>query len=256
MTSATELEGFYTTHHQLGLPPENGVQPVATYNMPCHIQLTATSLVGKNNTNNNSTGAAEHTEQHAIQLAEAYAASWERSEKDSRYNTPECDGADMEECSTTDDDDDTAEYAPARAARERNPNKCTPRIPQRQRTRATEMDGAEAHIGEIIYVSTPLPTPGSWQHIQDGQTCSNAFNTQATHGMVCKHRASKCAGSAGYASMPLAPNSTSKDYTPRGATNGHSKRYRGTTRVHGVRACIRQRHALCPTSHVRTYRIC
>jgi hypothetical protein len=151
MISATELEDFYTTHHQLGLPPESGVQPVATYNIPCHIQLTATSLVGKNNTNNNSTGAAEHTEQYTIQLAEAYAASWERSEDDSRYDTPECDGAGMEECRTTDDDDDTAECAPARAARESNPNKCTPRIPQRQRTRATEMDGAEAHIGESIY---------------------------------------------------------------------------------------------------------
>ena len=152
MISATELEDFYTTHHQLGLPPASGVQPLATYNIPCHVQLTATSRVGKNDNNNSSTGATECTVRYTTQLAEAYAASWERSEDDSRYDTPECDGAGMEECSTTDDDDDdTAECAPARAARGRNPNKCTPRISQRQRTRATEMDGAEAHIGESIY---------------------------------------------------------------------------------------------------------
>jgi hypothetical protein len=121
MTSATELEDVYTTHHQLGLPPEKGGPPSGT--IPCHIRPKATSPVGENNTDNDSTGAVEHTEQSTIQLANAYAVSWERSENDNRYNEPECDGVSAEDISTTDDEDDVAECAPARAARARTHDK-------------------------------------------------------------------------------------------------------------------------------------
>ena len=79
--------------------------------------------------------------------------SWERSEDASSDTEPDCDGvsAEDEEYSTTDEEDEVAECAPARAARARTSDKHNNRTRLRQRTRATETDGAEAHIGESIY---------------------------------------------------------------------------------------------------------
>jgi hypothetical protein len=77
--------------------------------------------------------------------------SWERSEDASSDTEPDCDGVSAEEYSTTDEDDEVAECAPARAARARTSAKHKNRTRLRQRTRATETDGAEAHIGESIY---------------------------------------------------------------------------------------------------------
>jgi hypothetical protein len=93
---------------------------------------------------------AEHAG-NAIQQAKAYATSWKRSENASSDTEPECDGVSAEENSTTDEEDEVAECAPARAARARTRDKHKSRTRQRQRTRATETDGAEAHIGESIY---------------------------------------------------------------------------------------------------------